>query len=48
VQVVAYLLTRAVSPRLSHHITENGMAAGILSAGVSISIGLVNAAAMTP
>ena len=48
VQIVAYLLTRVVSPKLSHHITENGMAAGILSAGVSISIGLVNAAAMTP
>jgi len=48
VQVGAYLLTRLVSPKLSHHITENGMAAGILSAGVSISIGLVNAAAMTP
>ena len=48
VQIVAYLLTRLVSPKLSHHITENGMAAGILSAGVSISIGLVNAAAMTP
>jgi len=48
VQIVAYLLTRVVSPKLSRHITENGMAAGILSAGVSISIGLVNAAAMTP
>ena len=48
VQIGAYLLTRVVSPKLSHHITENGMAAGILSAGVSISIGLVNAAAMTP
>lgn len=48
VQIVAYLLTRAVSPKLSQHITENGLAAGILSAGVSISVGLVNAAAMTP
>lgn len=48
VQIVAYLLTRAVSPKLSQHITENGLAAGILSAGVSISVGLINAAAMTP
>lgn len=48
VQIVAYLITRALSPRLSQHITDNGLAAGILSAGVSISIGLVNAAAMTP
>ena len=48
IQIVAYLLTRAVSPKLSQHITDNGVAAGILSAGVSISIGLINAAAMTP
>jgi len=48
VQIVAYLITRAVSPKLSHQITDNVMAAGILSAGVSISVGLINAAAMTP
>ena len=48
VQIVAYLITRAVTPKLSQHITENGMAAGIFAAGVSISIGLINAAAMTP
>lgn len=48
VQIVAYLLTRAVSPKLSQNITDNGIAAGILAAGVSISVGLINAAAMTP
>ena len=48
VQIVAYLITRTLSPKLSHQITDNVMAAGILSAGVSISVGLINAAAMTP
>lgn len=48
VQIVAYLITRALSPTLSQQITDNVIAVGILSAGVSISVGLVNAAAMTP
>ena len=48
IQIVAYLITRLLSPTLSQQITDNMMAAGILSAGVSISVGLVNAAAMTP
>lgn len=48
VQVVAYLVSRVMSPTLSQQITDNVLAAGILSAGVSISVGLINAAAMTP
>jgi len=48
IQVVAYLLTRVVSPQLSQQITDNVVAAGIFSAGVSIGVGLINAAAMTP
>lgn len=48
VQVAAYLVTRWVSPKLSHQITDNVPAAGIFSAGVSIAVGLINAAAMTP
>lgn len=48
IQIVAYLLTRVVSPKLSQHITDNEVAAGILAAGASISVGLINAAAMTP
>lgn len=48
IQVVAYALARLVSSRISHQITENVSAAGIFSAGVSISVGLINAAAMTP
>ncbi|MFC0676346.1 DUF350 domain-containing protein [Lysobacter korlensis] len=48
VQVVAYLLARAALPRISHEITDNVIAGGIFAAGVSISVGLINAAAMTP
>jgi putative membrane protein len=48
IQVVAYLIARAVSGRISNHITEGVSAAGVFSAGVAIAVGLVNAAAMTP
>ncbi len=48
IQVVAYALARLVSSRISHQITDNVSAAGIFSAGVSISVGLINAAAITP
>ncbi len=48
VQVVAYLATRLLSPKLSQQITDNVPAAGVLAAGVSIAVGLINAAAMTP
>ena len=47
-QILAYLLTRLVSPRLSQQITDNVPAAGIFAAGAAIGIGLINAAAMTP
>ncbi|MGH8031452.1 MAG: DUF350 domain-containing protein [Luteimonas sp.] len=47
-QVVAYLLSRVVLGRISQQITDNVAAAGIFAAGLSISVGLVNAAAMTP
>ena len=45
---MAYLIARAVSGRISSQITENVSAAGVFSTGVSIAVGLVNAAAMTP
>jgi len=48
IQVAAYLLARAISGRISHQITEGVGAAGVFSAGVSIAVGLINAAAMTP
>lgn len=48
VQLVAYLLARAVSGGISRQITDNVAAGGIFSAGVSIAVGMINAAAMTP
>lgn len=48
IQVVAYLIARWVSPNLSQQITDNVPAAGVFAAGVSIAVGLINAAAMTP
>ncbi|CEH73768.1 DUF350 domain-containing protein [Xanthomonas perforans] len=48
IQVVAYLLANLVAGRISRQITDNIPAAGIFSAGVSIAVGLINAAAITP
>lgn len=48
IQVVAYLLANLVAGRISRQITDNVSAAGIFSAGVSIAVGLINAAAITP
>jgi len=48
VQVAAFLLGRLVVTSLSKQITDNVVSAGIFSAGISIAVGLINAAAMTP
>lgn len=49
VQIAAFLIARQlVAGKLSRSITDNVTAAGIFSAGVSVAIGLINAAAMTP
>ncbi|MBB4130517.1 DUF350 domain-containing protein [Xanthomonas sp. 3075] len=48
IQVLAYLLANLVAGRISRQITDNVAAAGIFSAGVSIAVGLINAAAITP
>lgn len=48
VQVVAYLLARAVVGGISRQITDNVSSAGIFAASTSIAVGLINAAAMTP
>lgn len=48
IRVVAYLLANLVAGRISRQITDNITAAGIFSAGVSIAVGLINAAAITP
>ena len=46
-QVVAYGITRLLVPALSSDVKEGRTAAGIFIAAMSISIGLLNAAAMT-
>lgn len=46
-QVVAYGITRLLVPALSSDVKEGRTAAGILIAAMSVSIGLLNAAAMT-
>lgn len=48
VQIVAYLLARAMVPGISRQITEGKISAGVLAAGISIAVGLLNAASMTP
>jgi putative membrane protein len=49
IQVVAFVIARLIAAgRISQQITEGHVAAGTFSAGVSIAIGLINAAAMTP
>lgn len=48
VQTIAYFLARAVVRGISTQITDNVVAAGVFAASVSIAVGLINAAAMTP
>lgn len=48
VQVLAFLIARVASGTLSKQIDDNVVSAGIFSAAIAISMGLVNAAAITP
>lgn len=48
VQVLAFLIARIASGTLSKQIDDNVVSAGIFSAAIAISMGLVNAAAITP
>lgn len=48
VQVLAYFIADFASGTLSKQIDEGVLSAGIFSAAIAISVGLVNAAAMTP
>jgi putative membrane protein len=48
VQAFAYLLSRALVAGVSRRIGEGDVAAGVFCAGLSIALGLLNAAAMTP
>lgn len=48
VQVLAFLIARVASGKLSEQIDQNVVSAGVFSAAIAISVGLVNAAAITP
>lgn len=48
VQALAFLLARLASGRLSEEIDEGVLSAGIFSAAIAISVGMINAAAITP
>lgn len=48
VQVLAFGVARVASGKLSDQIDQNVVSAGIFSAAIAISVGLVNAAAITP
>ncbi len=48
VQVLAFIIARVASGALSRQIDDNVVSAGIFSAAIAISMGLVNAAAITP
>jgi putative membrane protein len=48
VQVLAFVIARIASGKLSNQIDQNVMSAGIFSAAIAISLGLINAAAITP
>ena len=48
VQALAFGVARIASGKLSDQIDKNVVSAGIFSAAIAISVGLVNAAAITP
>lgn len=47
-QIVAYGLARLTHPGLSHAIEQNAMAAAVWLAAVSIAVGAISAACMSP
>ncbi len=48
IQTLAHFCARFVFPKLSEHITEGQLAAGVVQAGVGIVVGMISAAALTP
>jgi putative membrane protein len=47
VQSLAFVVMRAVLPHLPQRIAAGEVASGVLTAGLSIAVGLINAAAMS-
>ena len=46
-QIIAYWVVRALMPKISERISEGETSAGIMLGGVSIAVGILNAACMT-
>ena len=46
-QIVAFLIVRAIMPRISERISDGEVSAGIMLGGMSIAVGILNAACMT-
>lgn len=46
-QVIAFLIVRAMMPKISERISNNEISAGIMLGGISIAVGILNAACMT-
>ena len=46
-QIVAFLLVRLYVPQLSQRITADELPAGVVLAGISLAIGILNAACIT-
>jgi len=46
-QVIAFLIVRAMMPKISERISNNEVSAGIMLGGISIAVGILNAACMT-
>ena len=48
IQLLAFTVVRLVVPKLPERIANDELAAGVFVAAVSIGVGLLNAASMTP
>lgn len=46
-QVIAFLIVRAIMPKISDRISDDEVSAGIMLGGISIAVGILNAACMT-
>lgn len=46
-QLLAFLVVRVIMPKITARIKDNEAPAGVVLAGVSVAIGLLNAACMT-
>ncbi|MBL4865844.1 MAG: DUF350 domain-containing protein [Pseudomonadales bacterium] len=46
-QLIAFLIVRAIMPKISARISDGEVSAGVMLGGISVSVGILNAACMT-